>query len=223
MVDARNRKPKPFRKPKPTQQLIQFGPETSTAARSSFFLRGPTPLHSSPKPGQLNPAAHRFLLPSPRSSRPSTASQRLSPFRPTQQLAFSHPRGPSRRSSTHARTPALFPHRPNSPASAHSFSLAPPRARPTSTPQPRTPRSNPFQHAAPPANMAPRVSRPSHARASPFLPRLADRLGPLSVPSPSSREIFAGLPVSPALHPAAPWATPGLAGPIASYPRTFPF
>ena len=63
---TQNPKPKPFRKPKPAQQLIQFGPETSTAARSSFFLRGPTPLHSGPKPGQLNPVAHRFLLPSPR-------------------------------------------------------------------------------------------------------------------------------------------------------------
>ena len=81
MVDARNRKPKPFRKPKPAQQLIQFGPETSTAARSSFFLRGPTPLHSGPKPGQLNPAAHRFLLPSPLARFPFPTHGPLPPFR----------------------------------------------------------------------------------------------------------------------------------------------
>ena len=123
---TQNPKPKPFRKPKPAQQLIQFAPETSTAARSSFFLHGPTPLHSGPKPGQLNPAAHRFLLPSPRSSRPSTASQRLSPFRPTQQLAFSHPRSPSRRSSTLARPAPIRPSMPHRLPTGPRASVAPP-------------------------------------------------------------------------------------------------
>ena len=161
--------------------------------------REPSPEPSTqPKPAQ--PFSHS---PSPRVS--PAAQARGPPF-------LSHALGPAPPASlregptartAHSTTPPLHPGllRTRSPRRPHAFPASVPHRLPT----------------------GPRASVAPPTRASPFLPRLADRLGPLSVSSPSSREIFAGLPASPALRPAAPWATPGLAGPIASYPRTFPF